>query len=469
MAVLAIFRIRRDTAANWTTVNPTLALGEPGLETDTRRVKYGDGATAWNALDYAAGGGGAEWGDITGTLADQADLAAALGLKAPLASPALTGNPTAPTQAAGNSTTRLATTEFVSVAIADLVGAAPGALDTLNELADALGDDPNFATTVTNALALKAPLANPSFTGTITGAGALTIDGNVTLGNASSDQHVMTGRFFAVGPAYTADNDFNVPHLYVLSEGSALGHGARLALGSVGGSGLSYLDSVIANAGTGFARLDFRVRGADNMAVKMSLDGVTGNLSVAGNVTVGATPAPLDNSLKAATTAYVDSAVATMAAGRPLLGTGVFDGVTTTFTFLAIPNTYNGLELDILCASGPTVCSLRFNNDSGANYQLQRTGHANGPINLQSLTQTSILLSATHANMDFRARCLNYLKNAVKLLTAQCVSGGVGSGTLDAYLVSGSWNNTAAVVRVDVIFNTAPPAGAGYVRLFGVL
>lgn len=53
MAVLAIFRIRRDTSANWTAVNPVLELGEPGLETNTRRVKYGDGATAWNALPYS--------------------------------------------------------------------------------------------------------------------------------------------------------------------------------------------------------------------------------------------------------------------------------------------------------------------------------------------------------------------------------------------------------------------------------
>lgn len=48
------FRIRRDTAANWTAENPTLALGEPGLETDTRRVKYGDGSTAWTSLAYAS-------------------------------------------------------------------------------------------------------------------------------------------------------------------------------------------------------------------------------------------------------------------------------------------------------------------------------------------------------------------------------------------------------------------------------
>lgn len=50
-------QIRRDTAANWTATNPTLAQGEPGLETDTNRVKYGDGTTQWNDLDYAVGGG----------------------------------------------------------------------------------------------------------------------------------------------------------------------------------------------------------------------------------------------------------------------------------------------------------------------------------------------------------------------------------------------------------------------------
>jgi hypothetical protein len=58
------FRFRRDTAANWTTENPVLALGEPGLETDTRKVKYGDGATAWTGLSYAAGGS-VDWDDIT--------------------------------------------------------------------------------------------------------------------------------------------------------------------------------------------------------------------------------------------------------------------------------------------------------------------------------------------------------------------------------------------------------------------
>ena len=77
---------------------------------------------------------------------------------APKASPALTGTPTAPTAAQTVNNTQIATTGFVKSAIAALVASSPAALDTLNELAAALGNDPNFATTVTNALAGKQPL-----------------------------------------------------------------------------------------------------------------------------------------------------------------------------------------------------------------------------------------------------------------------------------------------------------------------
>ncbi|EFC0749555.1 phage tail protein [Escherichia coli] len=84
----------------------------------------------------------------------------ALALKAPLSSPALTGTPTAPTAAQSVNNTQIATTAFVKSAIAAMVGSAPEALDTLNELAAALGNDPNFATTMLNALAGKQPLDN---------------------------------------------------------------------------------------------------------------------------------------------------------------------------------------------------------------------------------------------------------------------------------------------------------------------
>ncbi|MEI9646628.1 phage tail protein, partial [Escherichia coli] len=77
--------------------------------------------------------------------------------KAPLNSPALTGTPTTPTARQGTNNTQIANTAFVMAAIAALVDSSPDALNTLNELAAALGNDPNFATTMTNALAGKQP------------------------------------------------------------------------------------------------------------------------------------------------------------------------------------------------------------------------------------------------------------------------------------------------------------------------
>ncbi|PWC18261.1 hypothetical protein DDT56_05110, partial [Brenneria corticis] len=79
----------------------------------------------------------------------------ALKAYAPLASPIFTGTPMAPTAAQTVNNTQIATTAFVKAAIAALVNGSPAALDTLEELAVALGDDPNFSTTVLNALAGK--------------------------------------------------------------------------------------------------------------------------------------------------------------------------------------------------------------------------------------------------------------------------------------------------------------------------
>lgn len=54
--VADIIQIRRDTAANWTSANPTLAQGEMGYETDTGKLKFGDGSTAWTSLSYYSAG-----------------------------------------------------------------------------------------------------------------------------------------------------------------------------------------------------------------------------------------------------------------------------------------------------------------------------------------------------------------------------------------------------------------------------
>ncbi|EPE8710988.1 gp53-like domain-containing protein [Escherichia coli] len=98
--------------------------------------------------------------DNSTKLATTAHVKSVVADYAPLSSPALTGKPTAPTAAQAANDTQLANTAFVKAAIAALVASSPEALDTLNELAAALGNDPNFATTMTNALAGKQPLDN---------------------------------------------------------------------------------------------------------------------------------------------------------------------------------------------------------------------------------------------------------------------------------------------------------------------
>ena len=172
-------QFRRDTGANWASANTVLAEGEMGINTTTNQFKIGNGSTAWNSLSYAPlSGTMADLDDITNvviTSAANGDLlkwngsawvnAAGYAL---LASPTLTGTPSAPTAAANTNTTQIATTAFVTGAVTDLIGGAPGALNTLNELAEAIGDDASYAAGITTALGLKAPLASPTFTGTVT-------------------------------------------------------------------------------------------------------------------------------------------------------------------------------------------------------------------------------------------------------------------------------------------------------------
>jgi hypothetical protein len=100
----------------------------------------------------------------------------------------LTGVPTAPTAAANTNTTQVATTAYVQTEITDLIAAAPGALDTLNELATALGNDAAFSTTVTNSLATKLPLAG----GTMSGALAMGTNKITGLGDPTNLQDAVT-------------------------------------------------------------------------------------------------------------------------------------------------------------------------------------------------------------------------------------------------------------------------------------
>ena len=77
MAAMTI-QLRGDTAANWTSVNPVLAAREMGIETDTRKFKFGNGTTAWASLPYVSGELTVTWEDISGDIADNAALVTAL-------------------------------------------------------------------------------------------------------------------------------------------------------------------------------------------------------------------------------------------------------------------------------------------------------------------------------------------------------------------------------------------------------
>lgn len=142
-------------------VGSVSSLSDLSITATATELNLLDGVTATTAeLNYVDG--------VTSAIQTQIDT------KAPLASPALTGTPTAPTATAGDNSTKIATTAFVGTEVSNLVDSAPSTLNTLNELAAALGDDANFSTTVTNSIAAKAPLASPTFSGTVSdGDGAI--------------------------------------------------------------------------------------------------------------------------------------------------------------------------------------------------------------------------------------------------------------------------------------------------------
>lgn len=110
-------------------------------------------ATAASAADNSSRVATTGW--VQSELSGYLDTATAGTTYAPLASPALTGTPTAPTASGGTNSTQIATTAYVDSAVSGIVDAAPEALNTLNELAAALGDDANYATTISTSLGEK--------------------------------------------------------------------------------------------------------------------------------------------------------------------------------------------------------------------------------------------------------------------------------------------------------------------------
>mgnify|MGYP000724988444 FL=1 len=229
-------QVRRGVAADWTSVNPILAAGEMGVETDTNKFKFGNGTGAWSTLAYAASDSAAigeisqdaintaltmgsglskTYNDGANTITISVDSAvvatrsyvdaAVAGLSSSVDAAyvpeadkgvaygvaSLDANAVVPTIQISNASVReklsggtginyntstgeiavgtsIATRTYVDASLQTLVNGAPAALDTINELAAAIGNDANYTTTITTALGTKAPIASPTFTGTVT-------------------------------------------------------------------------------------------------------------------------------------------------------------------------------------------------------------------------------------------------------------------------------------------------------------
>ncbi|EAP5221267.1 phage tail protein [Salmonella enterica] len=166
--------------------------------------------------------------------------------KAPLDSPAFTGTPTTPTPPDNAKGSEMANAEFVRKLIAALVGSVPESLDTLQELADALGNDPNFATTVLNKLAGKQPLDE-----TLTALSGKSVDGLIEYIGLRSTIDKAAGALPAGGTAVAANRLASRGALPALT-GTTRGSDGGLIMGEVYNNGYpTQYGNILRLTGTG--------------------------------------------------------------------------------------------------------------------------------------------------------------------------------------------------------------------------
>jgi hypothetical protein len=179
-------QLRRDTAANWTSTNPTLAQGEPGYETDTGKIKYGDGSTAWSTLAYAPASN-----ILDGLIVDSDINTSAAINKVKISGTAIT---------AADTGTVTNTMLAGSIAPSKISGTA--VVDTDERLSDARTPTDGSVTTakiVDGAVTpvkldrSYAPSASPTFTGTVTIPAGASIDGYLTSAAAASTYQTQAG------------------------------------------------------------------------------------------------------------------------------------------------------------------------------------------------------------------------------------------------------------------------------------
>lgn len=150
----------------WVSIAPAIVNPYPSQTGNSGKYLTTNGSTvSWGTVDALPSqtGNSGKYLTTNGTVASWAVLD--LSTKADINSPNFTGTPLAPTATVGTNTTQIATTAFVSTAISNLINGAPGVLDTLDEIAQALNDDANFASTITTSLAGKEPTISSGTTG----------------------------------------------------------------------------------------------------------------------------------------------------------------------------------------------------------------------------------------------------------------------------------------------------------------
>ena len=201
---------------------------------------------------------------------------------------ALGGNPTTTTQSAGNDTTRVATTAFVTAAIDNLVDSAPGTMNTLNEIAAALNDDANFNTTVTNSIAAKLPLAGGTLTGDISLTGTAPVLTAVASNNSSGLRLNVTGQ--SSGQLFRAQKDGSTKFEVDYAGNTTLSGTLNAAAGSASLPSLSFdgdpntgIYSLAAD------NLGFAIGGTSKGFWSASQFNVTGNGIFSGNGSFGGT------------------------------------------------------------------------------------------------------------------------------------------------------------------------------------
>ncbi len=207
--------IERNTAAGWTSSNPVLSYAAIGYCTSNGKIKVGDGSTAWDSLSYVTADAAAAWGAISGTLSSQTDLQTALNLKAPLANPTFTGTingitkamiglgnvpdlDTATTANVTDSTNKRFCTDAEKTVIGNTSGTNTG--------------DQNLSS--------LAPLASPTFTGTVSGVTKAMVGlGSVTDADTSTTANITdsTNKRFCTDAEKTAIGTIAPPVGYAIN------------------------------------------------------------------------------------------------------------------------------------------------------------------------------------------------------------------------------------------------------------